>query len=763
MKTLSLYRRHLPTWKSAGSKALLSTLLLAVCIAHQVQAAQPLVAIHDSELTRALESQPALTPTLTGPGTTGFQWWPTNWHYFVMPDAVKETLRSDGTAFTVVGDADISAGALLDTNGLPKYPILISLACEAIRDDEIARLTNYVAAGGFLFVGSSSFTRNIDGTTRGDFAFANELGLHMVKPGLTNWMLNNTFSRVSNHPLVTHIPAGALIWQMPSSSEETSWPESNHVGNPPTGLAHLVWQVQPSGASVLAQGDTRPYLLVKPFGKGFFIYDAAMQPLIAHGGWAPGMYAYGILRNAIEWAFQSAQLPLPKLSPWPYPYDAAVIFRHDMEATPSLITSIEGSAQFEASAGAKGDYFFCTGELRENMPNPAATIASLQRAVSNYSATVGPHNGGWTNINIYNPALTTNDYDYWHWGPDEVLDLNPPGYANGKAYALASISNSFTDIHGWIPGSNNGGGLRLWVAPYFNATREGSYQLQEELGIHAAGEQKLGPFPHWTLSTQVPDKRYAFLTLPVSDWFVGSQIGQALEDGHDFASVHAAVDAYYNLGALINIYSHSSSAGNGPAGAVASEYVTYSLGKPRMWSANTADIYQWWLKRGTAQITPSFATNGTQAMLTLAITGAGDTNTAVEMRLPGATFYNLQVFTNGIAAAGNSYRITNQVVKLLVGTAVTNVVVNYRLTPTVRDDTFSGQEGTGLTVVARGVLANDTPGTSAGSLSADLAGAPRHGTVRLNTNGGFTYTPNTNSVGVDSFTYQATDGLTNSG
>ena len=67
-------------------------------------------------------------------------------------------------------------------DGSPRYPILISLASEAIADNEIAPLRDYVATGGFLFVGSSAFTRNPDGTTRGDFALANEIGLHMVHP-----------------------------------------------------------------------------------------------------------------------------------------------------------------------------------------------------------------------------------------------------------------------------------------------------------------------------------------------------------------------------------------------------------------------------------------------------------------------------------------------------------------------------------------------------------------------------------------------------
>src|SRR5689334_20513990 len=136
---------------SRSLKYLLIAKLAAICAVSsaQTQGTQPLVAIHDSELTRALESIPATSPTPAGPGTTGFQWWTTDWHYFVMPDSLKEALRSDGTAFTVIGDTNISAG-LLSSNGSPLFPIVISLASEAIRDDEIAPLTNYVAAGGFL-------------------------------------------------------------------------------------------------------------------------------------------------------------------------------------------------------------------------------------------------------------------------------------------------------------------------------------------------------------------------------------------------------------------------------------------------------------------------------------------------------------------------------------------------------------------------------------------------------------------------------------
>ena len=114
----------------------------------------PVVAVHVSELTQALETIPAsstIPPAPTGSGTTGFQWWPASWHYFVMYESLKEALRSDGTPFVEVTDADISAGRLLNADGTPRYPIVISLASEAIRDDEIAPLRSYVTAGGFLF------------------------------------------------------------------------------------------------------------------------------------------------------------------------------------------------------------------------------------------------------------------------------------------------------------------------------------------------------------------------------------------------------------------------------------------------------------------------------------------------------------------------------------------------------------------------------------------------------------------------------------
>jgi hypothetical protein len=758
----------------------------------QGQGTQPVVAIHDSEFTRALETMPASGATPNGTGTTSNQWWITEWHYFVMPDSVKEALRSDGTAFTVIGDSNIMAGILTNADGSPKYPILISLGAEAMDDSEIFQLTNYVASGGFLFVGSSSFTRNTNGTTRGNFALANAMGVNMINPGLTNWYFDDTFSKMANHPLLSILPLEQVQWQMPQSSEEISWPAyTRFTGEDPDasqpGLPHMIWQVQANGATVIAQGDDNlAYILVEPYGKGYFIYDAALQPLLGHGGWAPGMYAYSIFRNAIQWAFQTAGLPVVRCSPWPYPYDAAVMFRHDMEAIPTNIISIEKSAQYEHANLASGDYYFCTGTLRLDMPKPTLTntIASLQRAINNDGATINSHNGGLTNINPYyrsigyplvvieanlNQLLSEGwltalepytaptlapfpsdglEYDYWHWGPDEILDLT-----NGSAYSLTSISNSFVDLAGW--GLTNAT-PRAWVAPYFNATREGSFQIEQQLGIKITGDTKISPFPHWTLSTQTPDKLYPTLQLPVSDWFVDYQglvqIAQAMEAGHTTATVQALVDAYYNLGALINLYCHSESPSGGPAGSLPGTYLTYSLSKPRIWSTNSAGIYAWWLQRSNAQVTASFSASGGMSTATLSISGNSSTNAAVELLMPSSIYSALQVFTNGIEAGTNTYRTNGLTIKFQVGTWVSNLVVSYLLPPVVNDNFYQMTQGNTLAVPAPGILTNGTGAAAA------LASGPANGTLVFSTNGSFTYTPTNNYTGMDSFTYTAING-----
>jgi len=81
--------------------------------------------------------------------------------------------------------------------------------------------------------------------------------------------------------------------------------------------------------------------------------------------------------------------------------------------------------------------------------------------------------------------------------------------------------------------------------------------------------------------------------------------------------------------------------------------------------------------------------------------------------------------------------------------------------PVATDDVFTVKQNAVLTIAASGVLANDTD-PDGNALTASLVGQPAHGSVTLNSNGSFVYTPSTEFSGSDSFTYRANDGLATS-
>lgn len=105
----------------------------------------PLVAIHISEYTAAHWT------TLGGPHN--------DWKYWHIYGFLMEAFQSDGTPYTVLTDANIEAGALLDS-GTPRYPIFISLAAACISDLEADQIRAYVQAGGHAYAGSTAWTRD---------------------------------------------------------------------------------------------------------------------------------------------------------------------------------------------------------------------------------------------------------------------------------------------------------------------------------------------------------------------------------------------------------------------------------------------------------------------------------------------------------------------------------------------------------------------------------------------------------------------------
>lgn len=92
----------------------------------------------------------------------------------------------------------------------------------------------------------------------------------------------------------------------------------------------------------------------------------------------------------------------------------------------------------------------------------------------------------------------------------------------------------------------------------------------------------------------------------------------------------------------------------------------------------------------------------------------------------------------------------------LTDTATVTITVSANV-PTANDDGYTTAEDTPLLVSAPGVLGNDTDPNS-DPLTATLASGATHGTLTLNGDGSFVYTPTMDYNGSDSFGYRATDG-----
>ena len=82
--------------------------------------------------------------------------------------------------------------------------------------------------------------------------------------------------------------------------------------------------------------------------------------------------------------------------------------------------------------------------------------------------------------------------------------------------------------------------------------------------------------------------------------------------------------------------------------------------------------------------------------------------------------------------------------------------------PLAVDDAYTTTEDTPLTVVAPGVLGNDSD-AEGDPLTAVLDTGPTNGTLALSDDGSFTYTPTLNYNGIVTFTYRASDGTDTSG
>ncbi|WP_254510007.1 tandem-95 repeat protein [Anatilimnocola floriformis] len=134
--------------------------------------------------------------------------------------------------------------------------------------------------------------------------------------------------------------------------------------------------------------------------------------------------------------------------------------------------------------------------------------------------------------------------------------------------------------------------------------------------------------------------------------------------------------------------------------------------------------------------------------------GTGPTNGTVELAADGTFTYTPNADFNGedsftyIASDGE-----------LAGTetTVTITVTPENDKPFAEDDAYTTDENTPLQIDPAGVLANDSD-IDGDALTASIVTGPTNGTLTLNSDGSFLYTPNAGFAGTDTFTYAAEDG-----
>jgi VCBS repeat-containing protein len=159
-----------------------------------------------------------------------------------------------------------------------------------------------------------------------------------------------------------------------------------------------------------------------------------------------------------------------------------------------------------------------------------------------------------------------------------------------------------------------------------------------------------------------------------------------------------------------------------------------------------------------SQLTANDTDPNGDGLTVIAVTPSEETHGTVEQAFPGDfIFYRADSNFSGIARF--NYTVSDGRGGTDTGSVSVNVM-SLNQAPVANPNAYSVNEDTTLTVPNTGVLgllANDTD-VNNNPLTAALVNGPANGTLTLNADGSFTYTPNSNFNGSDSFTYKANDG-----
>ncbi len=174
------------------------------------------------------------------------------------------------------------------------------------------------------------------------------------------------------------------------------------------------------------------------------------------------------------------------------------------------------------------------------------------------------------------------------------------------------------------------------------------------------------------------------------------------------------------------------------------------------------------IPENTSAVTTVTATDAQSQPVTYSISGGADAGrftidaASGVLRFIAAPDFDAPADAN----ADNIYEVVVQAADSAGGTdnqTLQVAVTNVNEAPIAQNDAYSLSQDSTLSVPApSGVLANDSDPDKT-PLSASLIASPSNGSLTLNPDGSFTYTPNAGWVGTDSFTYEARDGSLGSG
>lgn len=167
-------------------------------------------------------------------------------------------------------------------------------------------------------------------------------------------------------------------------------------------------------------------------------------------------------------------------------------------------------------------------------------------------------------------------------------------------------------------------------------------------------------------------------------------------------------------------------------------------------------------------IDPASGVQGTSVAVTLggssftdgaAVAVSGSGITVADVTVVSATSIRATLVIAADAAAGA--RIVTVTTPAGLSTGITFAVADANDAPVAGNDSYSTDEDRAVTVTAPGVLDDDSD-ADGDPLTAVIVTNPANGSLTLEANGSFTYTPNPGFNGSDSFTYRANDGSASS-